>query len=53
MAGGAGMGVGGYLIIFFVGLNFIFELVVNMVLSPALARLVDIAEKKFATLKKK
>lgn len=53
MAGGAGMGVGGYLIIFFVGLNFIFELVVNMVLSPALARLVEIAEKKFTSLKKK
>ena len=53
MAGGAGMGVGGYLIIFFVGLNFIFELVVNMVLSPALARLVEVAEKKFTSLKKK
>lgn len=45
-----GMSVGGYLIVFFVGLNFVFELIVNMVLSPAIARVLDIAKK---TLKKK
>ena len=30
MAAGAGMGVGGYLIVGFVGLNFVFELIVNI-----------------------
>ena len=40
-----GLSVGAYLIIFFVGLNFVFELVVNMLLSPALARVIEIAEK--------
>ena len=49
-ASGADMSVFGYLIIFFVGLNFVFELVVNMLLSPALARVIEIAEK---TLQKK
>ena len=48
MAAGAGMGVGGYLIVGFVGLNFIFELIVNIALAPALSRLIDIAKKKFA-----
>ena len=42
-----GMSVGAYLIIFFVGLNFIFELVVNVVLGPAIARVIEIAEKTF------
>lgn len=48
MAAGAGMGVGGYLIVGFVGLNFVFELIVNIALAPALSRLIDIAKKKFA-----
>lgn len=42
-----GMGVGGYLIIFFVGLNFVFELIVNVALSPALARVLELAERRF------
>ena len=49
---GAGMGIGGFLIVGFVGLNFVFELIVNVILSPALARLIDIAEKKFKAIKK-
>ena len=52
MSAGAGMGIGGFLIVGFVGLNFVFELIVNVILSPALARLIDIAEKKFKTIKK-
>lgn len=48
-AGAAAEGISlfGYLIIFFVGLNFVFELIVNMVLSPAIARVIEIAEKTF------
>ena len=41
-----GMGVGGYLIIFFVGLNFVFELLVNVLLSPAILRIINIKKKK-------
>ena len=52
-AAAEGMGVFGYLIVAFVGLNFVFELVVNMVLSPAIARVIDIAEKKFFKENKK
>lgn len=48
MAAGAGMGVGGFLIVGFVGLNFVFELIVNIAVAPALSRLIDIAKKKFA-----
>ena len=40
-----GMGTFGYLIVFFVGLNFVFELVVNIVVSPALFRIIKIKEK--------
>jgi hypothetical protein len=47
MALAEGMSIGGYLIIFFVGLNFVFELFINMILSPALARIIEIAEKNF------
>ena len=36
----------GYLLIFFVGLNFVFELAANIILSPALYRLLDIRKKK-------
>ena len=35
-----GMSVGGYLIIFFVGLNFVFELLLNLLLTPALQRVI-------------
>lgn len=40
-----GLGVGGYLIIFFVGLNFVFELAVNILLSPAILRIINIKKK--------
>ena len=40
-----GMSVGGYLIIFFVGLNFVFELLVNVILTPAIVRLINIKKK--------
>jgi len=36
------MSVGGYLIVFFVGLNFVFELIVNILLSPAILRIINI-----------
>ncbi len=45
-AAAEGMSVGAYLILFFVGLNFVFELIVNVVLSPAIVRILDIAEKR-------
>ncbi len=47
MAAAEGMSIGGYLIIFFVGLNFVFELLVNVILSPAISRIIEIAEKTF------
>ena len=47
MAAGAGMGIFGYLIIFFVGLNFVFELIVNVAVAPALSRLTEIAKRYF------
>ena len=40
-----GMSVGGYLIIFFVGLNFVFELLVNILLSPAILRIINVKKK--------
>ena len=45
LAGGAEMSVGSYLIIFFVGLNFVFELLFNVVLSPVILRLINIRKK--------
>ena len=36
-----GLSVGGYLIIVFVGLNFVFELLSNILFSPAIVRLLD------------
>ena len=44
-AAGEGMSLGGYLIIAFVGLNFVFELLVNVVLSPVILRLINIRKK--------
>lgn len=44
-AAGQNMSVGAYLIIFFVGLNFVFELLSNIVLSPAIVRLLNIRKK--------
>lgn len=41
-----GMSVGAYLIIFFVGLNFVFELLTNIVLSPTILKILNIKQKK-------
>lgn len=40
-----GLSVGAYIIIFYVGLNFVFELLSNIILSPALVRLLNIRKK--------
>ena len=48
VSGGAaaeGMSIGAYLIIFFVGLNFVFELLLNVIVSPAILRLINIKKK--------
>ncbi|MBR6743544.1 MAG: ECF transporter S component [Clostridia bacterium] len=42
-----GLSLGAYLIIFFVGLNFVFELIVNVIFSPAIARIIDVAKARF------
>lgn len=44
-AAAEGMSVGGYLIVFFVGLNFVFELLVNIILSPAILRIINIKKR--------
>lgn len=41
-----GISIGAYLILFFVGLNFVFELATNIILSPAIVRLLDIRKKQ-------
>ncbi|MBR2132434.1 MAG: ECF transporter S component [Oscillospiraceae bacterium] len=49
VSGGAaaeGISVGKYLIIFFVGLNFVFELIANVALSPAMVRILNVARKE-------
>ena len=48
MATEGGYSVGAFLIIGFVGLNFIFELVTNIVLSPAILRILNIRINKKA-----
>ncbi len=45
-AAAEGMSLGVYLIVFFVGLNFIFELIANIVLSPAILRVISIVKPK-------
>ncbi len=45
-AAGENMSVGAYLIIAFVGLNFVFELLSNILISPAIVRLLNIRKKK-------
>ena len=45
MSAAEGMSIGAYLIIFFVGLNFVFELIANIVLSPAIMRIINIRKK--------
>lgn len=44
-AAGEGMSLGGYLIVAFVGLNFVFELLSNIIFSPAIVRLLNIRKK--------
>ena len=49
VSGGAqaeGISVGMYLIVFFVGLNFVFELIANVAMSTGIFRILDIAKKK-------
>jgi uncharacterized membrane protein len=45
-AAAEGMSVGAYLIIFYVGLNFVFELIANVIVSPAILRILNIRKKK-------
>ena len=45
-AAAEGLSAGMYLIIFFVGLNFVFELIANIAVSPAIVRILDIFRKK-------
>lgn len=45
MAAGEGVSMWTYLIVAFVGLNFVFELVTNIVLSPVIVRLINIRKK--------
>lgn len=40
-----GISIGMYLIVFFVGLNFVFELIANIAVSPAIVRILDITRK--------
>ena len=45
MAAAENVSVFVYLMVFFVGLNFVFELITNIVLSPAILRLINIRKK--------
>lgn len=45
-ASAEGMSVGGFLIVIMVGLNFVFELLANIILSPAILRVLNIRNKK-------
>ena len=45
MALSEGVSIFAYLIIFFVGLNFVFELVTNIIVSPAILRIINIRKK--------
>ena len=45
-ASAEGISIGMYLIVFFVGLNFVFELIANIVVSPAVVRILNIAKKQ-------
>ena len=40
-----GMSTGAYLIIFFVGLNFVFELLFNVIFSPTIVKLISLRKK--------
>ena len=41
-----GINIFAYLIIFFVGLNFVFDLLANIILSPAILRIINIRKKQ-------
>ncbi len=41
-----GISVGAYLLIFFVGLNFVFELLTNIVISPVIVRLINMRSRQ-------
>lgn len=45
-ASGEGMSVFAYMIVVFVGLNFVFELLLNVLLSPAILRVLNIKDQK-------
>ena len=45
MASAEGYSIGAFLIVGFVGLNFVFELVANIVVSPAILRLLNVRKK--------
>lgn len=42
---GEGMSIGAYILVFFVGLNFVFELLSNVLVSPVIVRLINIRKK--------
>jgi uncharacterized membrane protein len=44
-ASAEGMSVAAYIIIFFVGFNFLFELLTNIILSPVILRLINLKKK--------
>lgn len=46
LAQAEGMSVLGYFLVFFVGINFVFELISNVVLSPVILRVINIRNKK-------
>jgi uncharacterized membrane protein len=46
-AAAEGQSIGMYLIVAFVGINFVLELITNIAVSPAIVRILDIAKKKF------
>ena len=51
VSGGAqakGISIGMYIIVVFVGLNFVFELIANIAMSPGIVRILDIAKKKIS-----
>lgn len=41
-----GMSVFGFMIVFYVGFNFVFELLTNVILSPAILRIINIRKRK-------
>ena len=48
MASEAGSSIFAFLVVVFVGLNFVFELALNLLLAPSLLRLVDLGKKELS-----